>query len=278
MASWSPQRSPKASASRSHLTRHCGAASSSTSTSVPGRRAILRDRDAFPIFVDAVRSIEPAVVRTLERVASEVDEATVDRLADTVRRIFGRVLKELADLDNPMRTLTGTEEGQGALLVAEASPPGARQAGGEPWGDLEEPPAMADLLPEPEVENPEDPPTPSARPGGGGSQWLPTVLPDPSPDGVRSRFDPDQGIVFYNENHPDYLKVKDSDQELVDYLSTLVAKEYVVYNNPRAEPNDLAEEMVRWWSGCAATCQSGCSYSGRLGRAHFGAREPLTRI
>lgn len=63
-----------------------------------------------------MRSIEPAVVRTLERVASEVDEETADRLAETVRRIFGRVLKELADLDNPMRTATGTEPGQGGLL------------------------------------------------------------------------------------------------------------------------------------------------------------------
>ena len=32
---------------------------------------------------------------------------------------------------------------------------------------------------------------------------------------------------------------------LVDYLTTLVAKEYVVYNNPRAKAADLAEEMVR---------------------------------
>ena len=32
---------------------------------------------------------------------------------------------------------------------------------------------------------------------------------------------------------------------LLDYLATLVAKEYVVYNNPRAESEELAEEMVR---------------------------------
>lgn len=37
-----------------------------------GRRAILRDREAFPIFVDAVKTIEPAVSKTLERVAKEV--------------------------------------------------------------------------------------------------------------------------------------------------------------------------------------------------------------
>ncbi len=32
---------------------------------------------------------------------------------------------------------------------------------------------------------------------------------------------------------------------LLDYLATLVAKEYVVYNNPRAATADVAEEMVR---------------------------------
>jgi hypothetical protein len=32
---------------------------------------------------------------------------------------------------------------------------------------------------------------------------------------------------------------------LHDYLATLVAKEHVVYNDPRASSNDLGEELVR---------------------------------
>ena len=32
---------------------------------------------------------------------------------------------------------------------------------------------------------------------------------------------------------------------LLDYLATLVAKEYVLYNNPRAATDDFAEEMIR---------------------------------
>jgi hypothetical protein len=31
-----------------------------------GRRAVLRDRESFPVFLDAVRSVEPAVARTLD--------------------------------------------------------------------------------------------------------------------------------------------------------------------------------------------------------------------
>jgi len=51
--------------------------------------------------------------------------------------------------------------------------------------------------------------------------------------------------VVYNESDPDYLLVKDDENALLDYLASLVAKEYVVYNNPRAEPERLAEELVR---------------------------------
>jgi hypothetical protein len=70
-------------------------------------------------------------------------------------------------------------------------------------------------------------------------------LPDPNPREARSRFDDDQGIVFFNEAHADYLMVKGSESALLDYLATLVAKEYVVYNNPRASSDELGEELVR---------------------------------
>jgi Histidine kinase-, DNA gyrase B-, and HSP90-like ATPase len=50
-----------------------------------GRRSVLRDRDAFPMFVEIVRSVEAAVAATVEKVTRNVDDATTDRLADTVR-------------------------------------------------------------------------------------------------------------------------------------------------------------------------------------------------
>ncbi len=51
--------------------------------------------------------------------------------------------------------------------------------------------------------------------------------------------------MLYNDQHADYLLVKDDEAALFDYLATLVAKEYVVYNNPRADGDELAEELVR---------------------------------
>jgi hypothetical protein len=215
-----------------------------------GRRAVLRDRDAFPVFVDAVASVEPAVARTVERVAREVDVDVAGRLNEAVRRIFGRVLKELDDLDNPMRTAVGTQAGRGALLseVAEGEdrlPSDQADAAEPPVPGLDVPPLDQLLPPAIAEEEAASEPPQEAHPAPRRSRSLPTLLPDPSPDGVRSRFDPEEGVVYYNDRHPDYLLLKGNEQALLDYLATLVAKEYVVYNNPRAASDELAEEMVR---------------------------------
>ena len=209
-----------------------------------GRRAILRDRDAFPVFVDAVRAIEPAVQGTLDRVAREVDEQTADRVSDAVRRVFSRVLKELADIDNPMRSATGSSPGEGGLLVlpSEGNGAGGGDRGPREGSDL---PSLDDLVPQPRDPVPPSDDAGSARPDRLRGSKLPSIAPDPGPGQARSRFDAGAGIVLYNDRHPDYLMVKDSEPVLLDYLATLVAKEYVLYNNPRAPADDLAEEMVR---------------------------------
>lgn len=206
-----------------------------------GRRAIVRDRSAFPVFVQAVRSVEPVVTETLARIARALDEETTDRLSEAVRRIFQRVLKDLADLDNPMRTLIGSEEGEGGLLAEDAAP--SRSAEDRGKEEQAEPPSIDDMIPPGDGEQP---PTPaSAQPDRSRARRLPDIAPDPDPGEARSRFDADTGVVLYNKEHPDYLLAKDDDAALLDYLSTLVAKEYVVYNNPRAASADLGEEMVR---------------------------------
>jgi hypothetical protein len=207
-----------------------------------GRRAILRDRGAFPLFVEAIKTIEPAVAHTIERVGREVDAETADRLSDLIRRIFGRVLKELEDLDNPMRSAGGTGSGPGE---APGEPASTTNGAGASNGNEPAQPDLGQLLPPPS-----DPVSPTTlsddeRSSPSGSSRLPTVLPDPNPGEVRSRFDPDVGVVFFNDTHPDYLLVKDSEPMLLDYLATLVTKEYVVYNNPRAEAQEIGEELIR---------------------------------
>lgn len=232
-----------------------------------GRRAILRDRDAFPAFVMAVRSIEPAVSAALEKVRREVDQQTADRMSDAVRRIFGRVLRELDDLDNPMRSAVGNEPGSGGLFAADPGagdggdggdgaspddplPPRPNAAPGSGWPDDPDRPEGRndDDLPPDDTPRPihdEPPPVTPAAPKRAGGSRLPTVAVDPEPGEARSRFDPDEGVVYYSDRHSDYLLVKDEESSLLDYLATLVAKEYVVYNNPRASSSEFAEEMVR---------------------------------
>jgi hypothetical protein len=210
-----------------------------------GRRAVLRDREAFPVFLDAVRAIEVAVASAAERITREIDTQTADRLADTVRRIFGRVLRELADLDNPMRTPVGDQPGADALL---AQPSGEVDLTREPNATetgIDRSPSIDELVAPPRDPVTSSPELAAARADRRRSAALPDVEPDPAPTEGRSRFDSDRRVVLYNERHADYLVVKDDETALLDYLATLVAKEYVVYNNPRAAPDDLAEELVR---------------------------------
>jgi hypothetical protein len=184
-----------------------------------GRRALIRDREAFPVFRDALQSIEPAVMRTLERVRHEVDTATADRLADTVRKPFGRVLKELADLENPMRTLVGEEPGAGGLL--EQGGVNADAGGGAAGnGATDHQPTLDELRPSPSEPLDRPGPTLDGQASPQHNRRLPSLAPDPDPGPERSRFDAETGIVYYNERHADYLLVKDDEPALLDYLAT----------------------------------------------------------
>jgi hypothetical protein len=206
-----------------------------------GRRAVLRDDEIYPVFRDGVESVEPLLLAAIERIRKEVDAATADRMSEALRQVFGRVLKELADLENPMRTLLGDEPGEGAVEMPTPTPD-ERPPGDGDEGDTT--PALDELEP-----RPAEPPRPEHAGGGAGpsgrQRHLPSVAPDPEPGHRRSRFDADSGTVLYNEQHADFLLVKTDESALLDYLATLVAKEYVVYNNPRADSDELAEELVR---------------------------------
>ncbi len=208
-----------------------------------GWRSILRDREAFPVFLDAVLAVESVVTRTLERIAKQVDADVADRVAGAVRNIFRRVLREIADLDNPMRTPVGTEPGDGGLLGGSGDGEGPVVAGEPalPAPSPEDAPSVEELTrPREGTQPPVIPGSGPARPEGSRASRLPNLAPDPNPDGTRSRFAPEEGIVYYNEAHPDYLLVKGDEGSLLEYLATLVAKEYVVYNNPRSAPKDFA--------------------------------------
>ena len=128
-------------------------------------------------------------MKTLEQVARDVGEETADRLADAVRKIFSRVLRELSDIDNPMRTAVGSESGNGALLEDAGTVEGPSQA----RDPDEEPPAFGGEVPD--LPPPVEPEAHSTALPGRTTRPLPDIAPDPDPDGYRSRFDADQSIV-----------------------------------------------------------------------------------
>jgi hypothetical protein len=138
-----------------------------------------------------------------------------------------------------MRSAVGHEPGEGGMLVEPTSDE-ARRRDGEP-----ELPVLDDLPRSSPRPPPEDDNEPAAKPDRGRISRLPSLAPDPTPGEERSRFDATEGVVYYNDTHSDYLLVKDDEPGLLDYLATLVAKEYVVYNNPMATPGDISEELVR---------------------------------
>ena len=154
------------------------------------------------------------------------------------------VLKELADLDNPMRTLVGDEPGEDGVLS---------EGGGARHNDRVQ--RVIDAANPGRAAADEHDPTPDTgdhvgTDGRGSAERARTRhLPSLAPIRIQAtgacRFDPDAAIVLYNDRHPDYLLVKADEVGLLDYLATLVAKEYVVYNNPRSSSDDLTEEMVR---------------------------------
>ncbi len=128
-----------------------------------GRRAIVRDDGAFPLFVEAVRAAEPRLNVLVDRVNAEVDRSTTERLSTTLRQVFRAVLKELDDLDNPMRTFLGTQPGDGGLL-AETWPQGTDAEQRAP-GELDAP-QLEDIAPRPPESVPPPAPTEaSAAPG-----------------------------------------------------------------------------------------------------------------
>ena len=168
-----------------------------------------------------------------------------------MRKIFGRVLKELADLDNPMRTPLGSQPGEGGLFAGEGidgplsdTPPPTNDSttSAVPRDEI---PDIGAELDQPLVDDTGAPAVPAQPDPRRRSSDLPSLAPDSDPGPARTRFDIEHGVVLYNERHPDYLLAKDDEPLLLDYLATLVAKEYVVYNNPRALPDELGEEIVR---------------------------------
>jgi hypothetical protein len=59
--------------------------------------------------------------------------------------------------------------------------------------------------------------------------------------------------VLYNDHHNDYRTVKDDEPLLLDYLAPLVAKEYVLFNNPASTTTSSPKRWFAYSFECDAT-------------------------
>ena len=138
-----------------------------------GRRAILRDRAAFPLFVEAVKAIEPAVAQTIERVAREVDAATADRL---VGRDPSNLRTACSRSSRTSTTRCGPPPGS-RPGPAEVSAPGTAETNGarSPRPGEPAPPDLGQLLPPPsDPVPPAQVRTPGRRAGPGTAVFRPS--------------------------------------------------------------------------------------------------------
>jgi hypothetical protein len=166
-----------------------------------GRRAVLRDDDAFPLFVDAVASVTSAVSSLVSRLATEVDRDTSERLSEEIRGVFATVLRELDDLDNPMRTSLGAA-GMAPLTGNDDLLPNSGRKKNKKSQDEQPSPTLDDLTPDPTP--PRNHKTGAGGPGPGSrTSRLPSLEADRFPGVARSRFDAEDGVVLYNDRHPD---------------------------------------------------------------------------
>jgi len=201
-----------------------------------GRKGVVRDRDRFPAFVEAVRAMEADVTRELLRITAEHQERIDRQLYATLREVFAKVLKELEDLDMPLRT--GVADPEGTPGPGAGVDPADRVPGGiHPGRPGNEGGATSQAV------DPSHPQMTRQR-----SRPLPTWHPKPFADDkshLRSELDPVQRVIYVNERHPDYVISKRTPQGFMMYLTLLTAKELSLWHFPRVDSVAVSEEMVR---------------------------------
>lgn len=199
---------------------------------ISGRRGVVRDRKKFPEFLEATESVKDELAKEVTKVASELDKETEGKILSALRRTFRRVLRELATMDSPFKTGVPSPDGE----VRPGTP--TLEAGEVPGGQTRRKKRKSTGATLPAVDR--------TAPGTTRQKItkLPTIYYDDQLGSVRSRFDEGLGVIFVNDAHQDYLAVKAEPLRKYRYLMMLIAKEYVLWNNPHVQSEAVSEELV----------------------------------
>ncbi len=199
-----------------------------------GRKGVVRDADRFPLLAKAIQDLETGVSAELKRLTEEHRARSDRELFLRLREIFAQVLRELNDLENPLRAPVshpGGEVGPGGVDATRISPAN-RPQGGEGAGASSTSEIDRDL---PSVARQRQRALPAWR-----------LLPFPEDKRhLRSEFDAATRVIQVNELHPDYRAAREDGSAQLHYLTWLTAKELALWQNPHTDALATAEDMIR---------------------------------
>jgi anti-sigma regulatory factor (Ser/Thr protein kinase) len=199
-----------------------------------GRKGVVRDADRFPWLARALQNLEAAITAELTRLTQEHRERTDRDLFLRLREIFTLVLRELNDLENPLRTSVadpGGEIGPGGADQTRAHK-GSFSRGGDGAGAT----TASEI----------DPEAPSAARQRQRASPAWRLLPFPEDRRhLRSDFDAEARVIRVNELHPDYRAAREDGSAQLHYLTWLTAKELALWQNPHSDALATAEDMIR---------------------------------
>ncbi|MCX5732719.1 MAG: ATP-binding protein [candidate division NC10 bacterium] len=199
-----------------------------------GRKGVVRDAGRFPLLERTLQELEVALTAELKRLAEEHRERSDRELFLRLREIFKHVLRDLDDLENPLRAPVTDPEGE----IGPGGPGQDPISGGERPRDGSGRGAGPTPGVEPEacaVIRQRHRPAPAWR-----------LLPfSEERRHLRSDFDADSRAILVNELHPDYRSVREDEIAQIHYLMALTAKELALWQNPRSDAPAVAEDMIR---------------------------------
>lgn len=202
---------------------------------------VVRHREKFPIFLAAVKSIEENLSEEIKRKTKEYEERIDQRIFTHIRKIFHNVIKELEDLESPFKTPVASTTGEEKTGIIKDILD--RIIGGKTKKDRRRKgTATVPVIDPTSLEKTKQ----QFRP-------LPSFYPkefEENKSHLRSELDKDQGVIYYNDRHPDYLDAKRNPDHsyLLNYMLLIGVKEYVIYNNPHGNEIKISEEMIRFLS------------------------------
>jgi hypothetical protein len=204
------------------------------------RRGVVRDSRKFPVFVQALKTIEPELAKAVEQRTKEHEEKISRQVLTHLRFIFKKILSELEDVESPVRVAFRTAQGKlgPGQVVDELDrvPAGEKRRRRKKKGQSTL--AVIDETKEGSVKR-------RYRP-------LPMVYMKEFEEGkrhLRSELDRDQKVIYINDAHEDYKRERAegaSSLAFLNYIVLVTTKEYVVWNNPRADQVTIGEDMIRY--------------------------------